>query len=709
MRVRPLRPLRPLRPGRSLGRRGPVLPLAMLRRRARPGRAARLRRPQARLWAFIGIVVCLLGTLLGRLTEVQVGQRDDYLRAAATVNTRQVVQPSVRGRILDAGGKPLVDNVSAATVTIERGTLLAADDEGRDLVTRVATVLGLPPEQLWGRTRPCGTSGAPRAPACFNGSPYQPIPVATGVDERRALSLLEQPGRFPGVAVVAEPVRHYPHPGGVNASQLLGYLGRATGEEVSTSAGRIAATDLVGRAGLEGQYDAVLRGVNGRTTLSVDPRGVVTGRLSGTDPVTGDDVVTHLSAPIQAASERALADAVAAARRAGQRADSGAAVVVDVTNGAVVASASYPTYEPEVWTGGISQRDLDAITDPAAGTPLVNRATSSLFPPASTFKVVSLPAAIEAGNSLTGTYDCGSSYRVGNRDFQNYESRAYGRIGLRRAVVISCDTIFYQFAYHSWLAQGGLSAATDTRDPFVSMARAFGLGRATGVDLPGESAGRIPDRQWKQATWAATRTQTCAHARTGYPDVAATDPARAAYLKALAVENCASGFQLRPGDAANFAIGQGDIAVTPLQMAQVYAAIANGGTLWRPQLAAAVRTPDGRTVRTMAPQRAGTVPLGATMRAFLDDALRGVVVEGTAAGAFEGFPLATYPVAGKTGTGEVFGQQATSWFASYGPATAPRYAVVVVVNQGGTGGATAAPAVRAIWDAIRTQPAPARP
>ena len=306
---------------------------------------------------------------------MQVGQRDDYLRAAATVNTRQVVQPSVRGRILDAGGKPLVDNVSAATVTIERGTLLAADDEGRDLVTRVATVLGLPPGQLWGRTRPCGTSGAPRAPACFNGSPYQPIPVATGVDDRRALSLLEQPGRYPGVAVVAEPVRHYPHPGGVNASQLLGYLGRATGEEVTTSAGRIAATDLVGRAGLEGQYDAVLRGVNGRTTLSVDPRGVVTGRLSGTDPVTGDDVVTHLSAPIQAASERALADAVAAARRAGQRADSGAAVVVDVTNGAVVAAASYPTYEPEVWTGGISQRDLDAITDPAAGTPLVYRAT----------------------------------------------------------------------------------------------------------------------------------------------------------------------------------------------------------------------------------------------------------------------------------------------------------------------------------------------
>ena len=397
---------------------------------------------------------------------MQVGQGDDYLRAAATVNTRQVVQPSVRGRILDAGGKPLVDNVSAATVTIERGTLLAADDEGRDLVTRVATVLGLPPGQLWGRTRPCGTSGAPRAPACFNGSPYQPIPVATGVDERRALSLLEQPGRYPGVAVVAEPVRHYPHPGGVNASQLLGYLGRATGKEVSTSDGRVAATDLVGRAGLEGQYDTVLRGVNGRTTLSVDPRGVVTGPAVRHRPGHRRRR-RRRTCPHRSRRPASGPWPSRSPRRAGpaQRADSGAAVVVDVTNGAVVASASYPTYEPEVWTGGISQRDLDAITDPAAGTPLVNRATSSLFPPASTFKVVSLPAAIEAGNSLTGTYDCGSSYRVGNRDFQNYESRAYGRIGLRRAVVISCDTIFYQFAYHSWLAQGGLSAATDTRGP----------------------------------------------------------------------------------------------------------------------------------------------------------------------------------------------------------------------------------------------------
>ena len=400
---------------------------------------------------------------------MQVGQRDDYLRAAATVNTRQVVQPSVRGRILDAGGKPLVDNVSAATVTIERGTLLAADDEGRDLVTRVATVLGLPPGQLWGRTRPCGTSGAPRAPACFNGSPYQPIPVATGVDERRALSLLEQPGRYPGVAVVAEPVRHYPHPGGVNASQLLGYLGRATGEEVTTSDGRIAATDLVGRAGLEGQYDAVLRGVNGRTTLSVDPRGVVTGRLSGTDPVTGDDVVTHLSAPIQAAASgpwptrwpgapRGPAGRLRRRRRRGRHQRGGRRV----------------GQLPDVRPGGLDRRDHQRDL---ARSPTRRRARRW-----STGRRRAVPARLDVQGRLPARGDRGGQQPDRHLRLQvelpgrqprlpNYESRAYGPIGLRRAVVISCDTIFYQFAYHSWLAQGGLAAATDATDPFVAMAR----------------------------------------------------------------------------------------------------------------------------------------------------------------------------------------------------------------------------------------------
>ncbi len=663
------------------------------------------RRPrQVRLWVFVVLVVTLMGTLFGRLTVVQIGEHDGYVRAARQVNTRVIVQPAVRGRILDAARKPLADNTSAAFVTVERSVLLAAKDGGRALIGRVATLLRMPFVQLWSKTYLCGTTGAPRAPRCFNGSPYQPIPIAQGVDPGRALSLLEQPENFPGIGVGAQPVRHYPHLDGLQASHVLGYLDRATVADVKRAAGQIADTDLVGRSGLEAQYDTVLRGVSGRTTVSIDPRSVVTGQISATDAVPGEDVITHLSAPIQAASEKALADAIAGARSRGWRADSGAAVVMDVTNGAVVAAASYPSYRAEVWTGGISEANLLALTDPKAGTPLVSRLTSSVFSPASTFKVISLPAAVNAGNSLSGTYNCGASFRVGNRDFHNYESTAHGVINLHTALVISCDTIFYQFAYRSWLSQGGLAAKTDARDPFVAMAKDYGLGVRTGIDLPGETAGRIPDRGWKQQNWDDTRVDTCARARTGYPDVAGTDPARAVYLKALAVENCQTGFQFRAGDAANFAIGQGDVAVTPLQMASVYAAIANGGTLWTPQVAAAFAKPDGTLVRTIEPRAHGQVALSPRILAFLHSALRGVVTDGTAKAAFAGFPLASYPIAGKTGTAEVFGKQTTSWFVSYAPANKPKYAVVVVVSQAGTGAETSAPAVRTIYDAIRLQP-----
>ncbi len=662
-----------------------------------------MRSRQPRIVVLGGLVLSLVSLLLGRLGQVQVLQQTELHQVARQTATRTVVEPAVRGRILDSRGEALTTNTATLSVTIERSALADAKDAGRAEIERVAAVLRLAPEPLWDRTFLCGTVGAKPPPACFNGSPYQPIPVADRVDPQRALSLSEQPESYPGVGVVTVPARAFPAPGGVNAAHLLGYVDRANAADIAAAGGAVTETETVGRAGLEAQYDSVLRGSHGTTTVGVDPRGIVTARLASTPPVPGRDVVTHLSGPVQAATERALAEAVASARRGGYAADSGAAVVLDVTNGAVVAAASYPAYDPNVWNGGISQADLDRLSGPTAGTPLVSRVTSAAMPPASTFKVVSVPAVASTGVDLTGTYDCPASVQVGNRRFGNYESRAFGQLTLRRNIEVSCDTIWYQFAYRAWLAQGGLTARDDSADPFVSAARAFGLGSRTGVDLPSEVAGRIPDREWKRQTWEATRAEVCNRAGSGYPEVAATDPARAGYLTSLAVENCQTGFQFRAGDAANFAIGQGDIAVTPLQLATVYAAIANGGTRWVPQVAAAFRNPDGTGTEPIAPKAAGTAPLRPDVLAFLRDALRGVVTEGTAAGAFAGWPQDAYPVAGKTGSAEVFGKQATSWFASYAPATAPRYAVVVMVAQAGTGAGTAAPAARRIYEALRAQ------
>jgi penicillin-binding protein 2 len=670
------------------------------------------RRRDARLLVVGVFVLSLLLTLVARLFTVQVVGADGYRAAAATNREREIVTPAVRGLVLDDQGRPLVSNRSALVVSVSRTTLLDSEDDGRALLTRLAGVLGLPFETVWGRTQLCGTPEAPKPPVCFNGAPYQPVPVAQDVAPRVALQIMERSEDFPGVTAELQAVRTIPRAAGADAAHLLGYLGPVTDDELKASSqaardGRaeLQRTDRVGRAGLEKEYDQALRGEPGVTRVGVDIRGRVTGELSSEPPTPGNHLVTSIDARVQAAVEQALARGIAKARQrtdsggSGKklRADSGAAVVLDVRTGQVVAMASYPSYDPRVWLGGITDRELARLTDEKAGTPLVSRATQGQFPPASTFKVVSLPAAVQSGFDLHGHYECGSSYLVGNRAFHNYESSAYGVIDLHKAIVISCDTIFYQFAYKTWLRLGGTAATGDTKDPFVRMAKAFGLGAPTGIDLPDDAAGRIPDRAWKQRYWASTRDYYCGKAKTGFPEVKSTDPARARFLTQLARENCVDGNVFRAGDEANFVIGQGDVSVSPLQMARVYAAIANGGTLWTPHVGKAVVSPSGQVVSRIKPHAAGTVPLRPDVVKFLHSALRGVVTSGTARGAFAGFPV---PVAGKTGTGEVYGKQATAWFSSYAPADKPQFAVVVVVGQGGTGGSTAAPIVRDIYSAI---------
>ena len=286
------------------------------------------------------------------------------------------------------------------------------------------------------------------------------MPLAEDVDPTRALSLVEQPDRFPGIAVESRPVRVYPRPLGTSAAHVLGYLGQVRTDEVGAGTGLVA-DDLVGRAGLEQQYDAVLRGTPGRTVVSVDPRGLVTGVVSRTEPVPGRDLVTSLDARVQASAEEALATQMAAARKRGWAADSGAVVVLDPRTGAVAALASAPAYDPNVWTGGISSADYAALTDPAAGTPLLSRAIGVALAPASTLKPASVTAAVRAGNPLRGTYDCPSSYRIGNRVFHNHETEGRGPISFATAIRISCDTVFYRLAYDEWRAQGGSAAAVD--------------------------------------------------------------------------------------------------------------------------------------------------------------------------------------------------------------------------------------------------------
>jgi penicillin-binding protein 2 len=678
-------------------------------------------RSRLRLVVLQILVLSLLGTLLGRMWYLQVVAADNYKTAAAENGTREIVTPAARGMILDSRGRPLARNRTALVVSISRTAMLRQPDGGRALVAKVAKVIGEPVQDVWDKTRLCGSDGAPPAPRCFNGSPYQPIPVTDEASTAMALQIMERREDFPGVTAELTAVREYPQPLGANAAHELGYLGPVTDDELAARAAENAKrgehnetvlqrTDLIGRTGLEAEYDDDLRGTPGVKTLAVDHQGGVSGVLSETAPKPGNYLVTTIDADVQAEAEKQLKAAIMRARHTGDinkgyaklKADSGAVVVMDVRTGGIVAMASYPSYDPNIWVGGISSKDYKSITSKKNNYPNQSRAFQGEFAPASTFKAVSLPAAVKAGYSVHASYDCPSVYSIGGAPKRNYESQGYGLISMHRAIQVSCDTVFYKFAYETWLKMGGLKAKKNAKDPFTEMAKAYGLGQRTGLDLPSESDGRIADRAWKRAYWKATKDFYCAKAKTGYPEVAKTDPQRAAYLLQLSKENCVDGYAYRGGDAANFAIGQGDTTTTPLQMARVYAAVANGGTLVTPHIGRAVVTPEGELVRTIDPAPAGKIPVSQATLSWLRNALRGVTEGGTGYGPFfrAGFPIDKVPVASKTGTGEVYGKQTTSWFATFAPANKPQYAVVMMVSQGGTGSGISGPSVAELYKTL---------
>jgi penicillin-binding protein 2 len=676
-------------------------------------------RSRLRLVVLQVLVLSMLLTLVGRLWYLQVDASENYKSAAAENGTRQIITPAARGMILDDRGRPLARNRTALVVSISRTAMLRQTDGGRALVAKVAQVIGKPFQEVWDRTRLCGSAGAPPSPQCFNGSPYQPIPVTDEASTAMALQIMERREDFPGVTAELTSVREYPEPLGANAAHELGYLGPVSDAELTARQKQVKAgkdlpvlqpTDLIGRAGLEREYDSDLRGVPGVKTLSVDHQGGVSGVLSETEPTAGNYLVTTIDADVQAAAEQQLKAAISRARHTGDvnkgyakyKADSGAVVVLDVNTGAIVAMASYPSYDPNIWVGGISTKDYKQITSKKNNYPNQSRAFQGQFAPGSTFKAISTPAAVKAGYSLNGSYPCPSAYPIGGTMKGNYESEAFGTISFRRAIQVSCDTVFYKFAYETWLREGGLHPKKGVKDPFTQMAKGFGLGKPTGLDLPSEASGRIADRAWKLAYWKATKTYYCAKAKTGYPEVAKSDPRRAAYLLQLSKENCVDGWAYRGGDAANFAIGQGDTLVTPLQLARVYAAVANGGTLVTPHIGAAVMTPEGQLVRRIAPKPAGHVPVPKSVLAWERSALASVTTQGTGYGPFAsvGFPISKLAVASKTGTAEVYGKQPTSVFATFAPVQKPEYAVVMMVSQGGTGSGVSGPSVATLYKTL---------
>lgn len=629
--------------------------------------------PRFRLTVLAVVIVALFAALFARLWYLQVLSSDDFVLEAEANRTRPVQVEAPRGRILDRNGNVLVDNRVSTVVTVDRVVFEELDDP-EDLVERLAGEMsryGSPvtPEELDDRINDVRYTR------------FTPVPVAEDATEELKIYLEEHAAEFPGVAVRRQGVRRYNY--GNRAAHLLGYVGEINSDELEDREDKPKTYELgdsIGKAGVENIFEDDLRGAPGQTVYEVDRLNNPVRVLEDQSrpPIAGDDIWLTIDITIQAYAEDLLAEALEAARNRPPSGDNppnegtgGAVVVMDPSTGEVLALASYPTYDPRDFINGISSTRYAYLTDKANNTPILNRAIAGQYAPGSTFKLLTGYAALEAGlvTPETPFYDTGSFTIpdcTGSCTRSNAGGTAYGTVNMARAMTVSSDAYFYKIGSDFWTARGNLGD-----EGMQDWVRAFGVGSQTGIQLPGEEDGRLPT------------------------------PTQRAEQHAANPDDFPNGDWFA-GDNVNTSIGQGDVAMTPLQLANAYAAFANGGTRFAPNIATKLtRAGNAESIeRTFDPRISGTIEMAAPVRQSLLDGLIGVTTQigGTARGVFSGFPSDVFTVAGKTGTAQVAGKADTAVFAAFGPVADPRFAVAVVMEESGFGGTSAAPVARKLFD-----------
>ena len=634
------------------------------------------------------VVIVMFIALFSRLWFLQVLAGDRYAELAETNRVRIVVTEAPRGNSLTSDGVELVRNRPALTVSADRQRLLddsgePRDDDAEQVLERLSDLLQLEVDEIIERL------------STRRYSPFRPVPIAFDVAPEIVFSVSENRELFPGVVAETLPVRTYPE--GELAAHLVGYLGEISEDELGSEGFEDhRAGDLVGRGGLEQVYEPDLRGRHGEQRYEVNAQNTVLDVLSERDPVQGHDLRTSLDHDLQEATERLLAEGIETSRSfiheaSGRNLPSvgGSAVVLDPNDGSVLSMASYPTYDPREFVGGVSQDYWAEITDRDNHTPLFNRSISAEHPPGSVFKIVSGAAILQAGASPGTTIDCAPSYEVGGNTFRNWSTQHEGPMNIADALRRSCDTYFYDLFYRQWQREQQTGGAEAEILPRV--AEAFGHGTQLGIDLPSERAGTVPGREWRMEFWQRNRDTYCQKAE---------ELDSGSYAQQINADLCQFGGVWRGGDAVNTSIGQGDVLATPLQVAAAYMGIANGGTVYSPRVADAVLDHQGEVVREIEPEVHSELGLEPNELSAIRDGLRQVVhhPRGTGYGAFSGFPLDQVSVAGKTGTAELQPKVPFAWFAAYAPADDPEVVVVVNVEEGGGGSQTAAPIARNILE-----------
>jgi penicillin-binding protein 2 len=617
-------------------------------------------RPERRWRVIGGFFSLLLILLIGRLFMLQILE---HSASEATVRSNSLhiaTIPASRGLIVDRTGTQLVTNVTTTEILLSRQQAYL----NPSVIGALATLTNQSVTKIQGDL------------TNVQYDPYQPAPVMTDAPMSVVQFIKLHPGEFPGVSVQGVARRSYPL-GGDTASQLLGYVGPITGAEIAANPTFSYTTNSTyGKTGIENYYEQYLRGIAGTSTIEVSAQGNILGAVQKTPPQQGDTVILNVDAGLQKALDNYLATDILTVRHTPDPTNgvippalNGAALVMDVNTGAVLAMSSYPSFNLSSFVNGLSETTFKGLLAEGAFT---NYPIQGLYTPGSTFKMETATAQLQAGifpaSQLVddiGAFTVPGCLQVGTGScvFHDDQGQGAGLVNLTSALTVSSDYYFYQLGYLFWSQQSRYGET-----PIQNVAHEYGLDQYSNIDLPNEVQGRVDSPTVRVALHKAA-------------------PKAFPY------------YQWYTGDNIEMAFGQGATAITPIGQADAYATFANGGTRYAPEVAAAVVSPSGKLVVRYGPRVLGHVSLPASVRDPILAGLEGVVQNpsGTAYGTFQHyaqFSESVFPVAGKTGTASNAPRlEPNSWFVGFAPANAPKYVVLCVIAQGGYGADAAAPVV----------------
>jgi penicillin-binding protein 2 len=634
-------------------RRGPTIPVS-------PGLAVRV--------AIISAVaIALFSVIFFRLWYLQVLSGEQYVRQADVNRVRDLPIPAPRGQILDREGRAVVASRTTNAVQIVPSALPPPGAPRLALYRRLGRLLGMSAahiEAVVVRER--------------QAVPYAPVTIKTDAGRGVLTVLGERQNQYPGV--VQQPVSIRSYPFGDMAAQVIGHVDQVNEEELKMPAFRgVQQGTIVGQEGLEYYYDRYLRGKPGVRRVEVNAEGLpVPATLAPTQPIAGRSLRLTLSYPLQQEGEKALTEGMERARASGKPAPAGAFVAMDPRNGQVLAIGSQPGFDPNKFAKPLSQSEYEALIGKhsATGGPLTNRAVNGQYPTGSTFKPITAVAALEGGVITPGEgLGAGSCITAGAQQFCNAGHADFGAVGLVEALKVSSDTYFFEVG----------ERANSHGNVIQRKARELGIGEKSGIDLPEEFEGVVPDKRWRERE--NKLELACEHRRH--------------------VSNC--GIVLEPtgtwtvGDNMHLAVGQGELLTDPLQMAVAYSTLANAymngngeGTVVTPHLGMEIDESAGGEVQGLEFPGRRHVHLNPSDLSLVMEGIHEAASQagGTSAEVWAGWNQAAHPVFGKTGTAQHLGREDQSWYMAYVGDPKHPIVIAVTVEEGGFGAETAAPIAR---------------